>query len=249
MKTALIKYSFESIMYEISNEPVVLENGKFVKNKSCYFEGKRKFRGVGEQGIYCIVHSETYTFYKYFKNKGLKEIHYTAGFPKHSYDVIQMLKDLGFGDNKEIIIGNKKIKVVDFSREILKNIEKPKNYREVENVWVEIAGKYKGKNKKILMEALTSTLKGYEFAGSNINTGMSISIMAQLMFKGLINEKGVTAPEVSVQYKPFFQELSKRKIKIYENGKIINWNYFFLVFSLIGIFFIIFFIYTSLHSA
>jgi len=46
--------------------------------------------------------------------------------------------------------------------------------------------------------------------------------MAQLMFKGLINEKGVTAPEVSVQYKPFFQELSKRKIKIYENGKIIN---------------------------
>ena len=63
-----------------------------------------------------------------------------------------------------------------------------------------------------MMECLTTTLKGYEEAGSNINTGMSISIMGQLFLKGKIDEMGMMAPEVCVPTDDFFEELAKRKM-------------------------------------
>jgi len=40
--------------------------------------------------------------------------------------------------------------------------------------------------------------------------------------KEIIKEKGSFAPEAVVPPEPFFAELRKRKMEIYENGKIIN---------------------------
>src|SRR3989344_2032865 len=217
IKEFVIPYSIESIIYELTTEPVVLENGKFIKSKVCYYEGERKLKEVGKQNIYCIVHSEIYSFTKYFKKKGIKKIHYTAGFPEHSHKVLKFLIDLGFGSTEKIKIKDTEIKIIDFTREILKKNKQPKDYIEIENVWVECIGE-----KKILMECITKTKKGYEFAGSNINTGMTISIMAQLLYKKLINKIGVIAPEDCVPCNEFFEELKKREIKVFENGRRIN---------------------------
>ena len=72
------------------------------------------------------------------------------------------------------------------------------------------------------MDCLVKTLDGWENYGSNINTGMSISIMAQMLNKNLIKKYGITAPEESVPPAPFFGELNKRKIFVYEDNKKIN---------------------------
>ena len=150
-------------------------------------------------------------------------MHYAAGFPEHSHKVLKLLIDLGFGDNKIIYSEEgKAIKTLDFTREILKIAKHPKNYRETENVWLIAKGIKDNKEKIKTMECITSTLKGFEDAGSNINTGMTISIMAQLLFQGKIKEIGVTAPEVCVPHEEFFTELAKRKIIIYEDNKRIN---------------------------
>ena len=222
IKEFVMPYSIESIIYEITTEPVVLEGSKFVKNRTCYYEGMSKLREVGKQQIYCIVHSEVYTFYKYFKNKGIKSVHYTAGFPEHSHKVLKLLIGLGLGSKDKINVDGKEIKVLDFTREVLKIAEHPKNYKEIENVWVNMKGTKQNKEKTTLMECITKTIKGFEFAGSNINTGMTISIMAQLLKKGLINATGVNAPEACVPCKEFFEELANRKIYIYQDGTKIN---------------------------
>ncbi len=222
IKEFVIPYSIESIIYELTTSPVVLEGGKFVKSKACYYEGMNELREVGKQNTYCIVHSEVYTFNRYFRKKGLKRVHYTAGFPEHSHKVLKLLIDLGFGSKDFIKVNKSEVKVIDFTREILKYNKNPKDYKEEENVWVKVNGMKDGKKKTVLMECITRTIKGFEFAGSNINTGMTISIIGQLLKKKKIKVRGVTAPEACVPSNEFFRELAKRNMHVFEDGRKIN---------------------------
>ncbi len=212
-------YSIESIVHELTTDPIVLDNGKFKKTKACYFEGALKFKGIEKQNTYCIVHSEVFTFKKYFGKKGLKFVHYKAGFPEHSFRVLEVIIKLGFGSKEPINIKGVDLRPIDFTREILKKINRPKDYKETEDIWIKVYGKYKGKPKKIEMDCVVKTLNGWENYGSNVNTGMSISIMAQMLNRNLIKKIGITAPEESVPPKPFFRELKKRGMHIYIGKK------------------------------
>lgn len=222
IKKFILPYSIESIVHELTTDPIILDNGKFKKAKACTFEGELKFNGVKKQNTYCIVHSEVFTFKKYFGKKGLKFVHYKAGFPEHSFRVLDMIIKLGFGSKEPVKINGINLRPIDFTREVLKKIPRPKDYKETEDVWIKAYGKEKGKPKKIEMDCVVKTLKGWENAGSNVNTGMSISIMAQMLNQNLINKNGITAPEEAVPPMLFFKELKKRKILIYENNKKIN---------------------------
>lgn len=219
IKKFILPYSIESIVYELTTPPIILDNGNFKKIPACTHEGTIKFKKIGKQNTYCIVHSEVFTFYKYFKNKGLKFVHYKAGFPEHSFKTIDTLIKLGFGSKTPINIHGINIRPIDFTREVLKKIEKPKNYREIENIWIKVYGKLNGIKKKIEMDCIVNTLKSWEEAGSNVDTGMSISIMAQMLKKGFINKIGVTAPEIAVPHLEFFKGLKKRGMIVYYNNK------------------------------
>ncbi len=83
-------------------------------------------------------------------------------------------------------------------------------------------GRKDGRKKKILMECVVPPLKGWEDAGCNIDTGMPASIIAQMILKKIITKPGSYAPENIVPVEPFFAELRKRKMLVYENGKVIN---------------------------
>lgn len=222
IKKFVLPYSIESIVYELTTTPIVLEQGKFTKSRVCALEKIGPLKGVGKQVIYCIVHSEVFTFEKYFKNKGLEKVHYAAGFPVHSHKFLKLLIDLGFGSKDTIKLNGAEIKILDFTREVLKEEKHPKNYKEIENIWVKAIGEKYGKAKTITMNCITKTLKGFEDAGSNINTGMTISVMGQMLHQNKIKEAGVTAPEACVPCGYFFEELAKRKIAIFQDGKRLN---------------------------
>ena len=72
------------------------------------------------------------------------------------------------------------------------------------------------------MQCVVPTLKGWESAGCNIDTGMTVSIMAEMIKKGIIDEKVSFAPEAAVPPMPFFKELAKKKMIVYHKGKRIN---------------------------
>jgi len=222
IKKFVVPYSIPSIFKELTEDPITFHDGKFVREKRALCKGDLIFKGIGKQTVYCIVHSEVYSFSKYFRYKGLKNIHYMAGFPKHSIDVLFTLIDLNFNSEEEILVNGKKIRPIDFTTEVLKQLPIPKGYKEVENLWVKIYGKKNGKKTKTEMNCIVKTLKGWEEAGSNIDTGRTISIISQMLKKGFIKDKGVYAPEAVVPTEIFFKELSKRKMYIYENGKKIN---------------------------
>lgn len=222
LKKFVVPFSIQSIIEEFTDPAPILENNRFIKKTPLETIVEKDFREIGRQKCFFVRHPETFTFFKYFKNKGVKNIKFYAGFPDHSFDKIISMIDLGFGDKEEFNFKNAKIKPVEFLTETLKKIEIPKGYKEKENLWVEIEGKKDGSSKKILMECIVPTLKGWEDAGCNIDTGFPASIMAQMVKNGVIKEKGSFAPEKVVPPLPFFKELKKKKMIVLENGKRIN---------------------------
>jgi len=222
MRKFVVPFSIQSIIEEFTDLAPVLKNGHFIKKIPLNSVRKAYHRGIGVQKEFLSNHAETYTFYHYFKKKGLKNIRFYAGFPEHSFRTIMAFIETGLGSQKPINIAGKKIAPMAFLTQALKNVKVPKGYRETENLWIRILGQKDGKPKRMLMECLVPTLKGWEEAYTNIDTGMPISIMAQMIKKGVIGDKGSFAPEAVVPPIPFFKELRKRKMKIFENSKLIN---------------------------
>jgi len=222
IKKFVIPFSIQSIIEEFTDPAQIMENGNFMKVIPMDTLTEKHIRTVGNQRCFHVRHPETYTFYHYFKNKGVKDIKFYAGFPKHYFDFIKAIIDIGFEKDKEIIIKGSKEKTIDLLNELLRKLEFPKGYKEKENLWIIVKGKSKGKNKTVKMECLVPTLRGWEEAGCNIDTGMTVSIMAQMIKNGIVKKKGAFAPEAIVPPEPLFKELRKRNMIVYENGKIIN---------------------------
>ncbi|MDP3901536.1 MAG: saccharopine dehydrogenase C-terminal domain-containing protein [bacterium] len=222
IKKFVVPFSIESILEEFNAPAPYIMNKRWRKKMPLTSTTTRYFKSIGDQKIFLADHAETYTFYHYYKNKGCKNIYFWAGFPDHSTKVLKILTDLTFFDKKPIKFEGKSIRADEFLVQMLKRLKIPRGYKEWENLWVEISGHRARRKKKILMECLVPTLKGWEPAGCNIDTGMPASIMAQMIKNGRINKRGSFAPEGIVPEEPFFKELHKRQMAVYENGKKIN---------------------------
>ena len=78
------------------------------------------------------------------------------------------------------------------------------------------------KEKHTKIDCIVKTLSGWEDAGSNVDTGRTISIMSQMLFNKKIMKKGVFAPEAVIPHKEFIKELGKRSMEVYVNDRRIN---------------------------
>ena len=221
-KEFVVPFSIESVVYEFVHPATILENGKFIKKSPMLTIEEQHHKSIGKQKCFLAEHSEPYTFYHYFANKGLKNVRFYAGFPDHSFKTIKSLIDLGLNKSKKIEFRNTKVKPIDFLTAILRRLEIPQGYKETECLWLKVFGEKDGKKSLIEMDCVAPTLDGWEDAGCNIDTGIPASVIAQMIKEGVIKERGSFSPEAIVPTKPFFDELAKKQILIYENNKLIN---------------------------
>jgi len=222
IKKFVVPFSMPKIVEEFTAPAMNIKNGRFIKIEPMSSIIKLKDEFIGKEELLFIRHPETYTFYKYYKQKGVKNVRFFAGFPPHSFNKIEALIELGLTSKNKINFNGIKIAPMEFVNEVLKNLPIPEGYKEKEVVWVTSIGKKEGKIKKVAMRCIVQTIKGWEFAGCNIDTGMTISIIAQMIRNGAIKENGSFAPEAIIPPEPFFKELAKRKMTVYKNGKRIN---------------------------
>lgn len=225
MQKFVVPFSIQSVIEEFTDPAPIIENGNIVIKKPLENIRRRYHRGIGTQGEFLVDHAEIYTFNHYYKSKGLKNLRFYAGFPDAHFKPVMAFIEAGLGSKKPTISirgVKRKISPMTFLTQALKEVKVPEGYKETENLWVKIWGKKNNKNKVILMECVVPTLKGWEEDYTNIDTGMPISIMAQMIKNGIIDEKGTFSPEGVVPPIPYFRELRKRKMIVYENGKIIN---------------------------
>jgi saccharopine dehydrogenase (NAD+, L-lysine-forming) len=215
-------FSIPSIVEEFTEKATLLKRGKWIKVTPLKTIIPRRFKEIGKNKCFFVRHPEPYTFHFYYKNKGLKNIKFYAGFPDHSFYTIYNFIKLGLASKEKIKINDEEITPLNFLTETLRTIVPSKKYKEKEILWVYINGKVDGKNKKIKMECFTDTLKGWESAGCNIDTGIPASIIGQMIRKGEINSFGSFAPEIIVPPNLFFRRLKEKKMRVFMNNIQIN---------------------------
>jgi len=223
VKKFVVPFSIESIIEELTDPAPYVDDGKWLEKNPSETEVVREFRDIGSQKCYLVRHPETYTIFNDYKKLGLNNLRFYAGFPDHSLEILRKIIDLGFGDKNLIRFENSEIRPVDAVSRILTRLPRPANYSEKENLWVEISGKDKDKNIKIVkMECIVSTLPGWTNAGCNVDTGLPASIMAQMIRDGRVTEKGSFVPDGVIPTADFFNELKKKGMTVYQDGVAIN---------------------------
>lgn len=212
-----IVFSPYGLINEYTEDALVLDHGKIIKKKSMTGLEKILFqKPFGEMEAFLTSGGCSTLPYTY-KYKINKLDYKTIRYPGHCKRFKTIL-DLGFAEKKEIKIGNYHI----VPRDILAiNLTKklPKNEQDVVLLKV-ISEGYKNKKKMCLEYSMID----YYDEKNNITammrtTGYPVSIIAQMIENGLINERGVFCPEEIVPCKPFFEELKKRNIIIKKKYK------------------------------
>lgn len=222
MPVFVTPFSIDAISYEFSEPAKMLENGEFVHKYPDEASVDYYYKSIGKQKTRYTKHIEHHSFYEYLKDIGIQNISVFSSFPSHSYTALKTLVDLGLTSKEPVLVDGVSMRPLDFSIEALRKIPVPDGYTEKENLWLKVFGK-KGKEEKMVeMDCVAGTQPGWEDATCNIDTGFPAAITGQMILRGEIPEKGLFSPEFVMPPEPFFAELGKRKLLIYENGKRIN---------------------------
>lgn len=222
IKEFVAPFSIPSIVEEFVDPAPYLKNGKWYKKSPLESVKGKRYQEIGRNKCFMTRHPEPFTFYYYYKNKGLKNVRFYAGFPTHSFTAIYNFIKLGFSSKEKMHINGHEIVPLEFLTEILREAKIPEGYKESEVLWVEAIGQKDGKKKTIFMECIARTLPGWEDAGCNIDTGIPASIIGQMVIKGQIKAWGSFAPEAVVPKEEFFRALRERDMEVYMNSKLIN---------------------------
>lgn len=223
IKKFIVPFSIESVIEELTEPAPVVDDGKWIKKNPLDTEVIRDFREIGSQKCYLVRHPETYTFVQDYKNFGVKNVRFYAGFPDHSLEYLKKIIDLGLGAKNLLKFEGTDIRPVDALSRILTRLPRPENYTEKENLWVEVSGRDKKENIKIVrMECHVFPLPGWEQDGCNIDTGIPASIIAQMILNGKIKKYGSFSPDGAVPVDDFFKELKKNGMTVYQDGVAVN---------------------------
>ena len=223
MKIFLPPFSMDAITYEFDDMATVFLDGQYVQKSPKEETGiDHTYMEVGKQDVHYVKHVEQWTIAQFLKDKGVKNVVEYAGFPPHSYNVIKVLLENGFLSKVPLTVDGNEIRPIDATIEILRRIEIPQGYTEVENLWVKVYGTKDGQSHVEEMDAIARTLPGWEDGTCNIDTSFPMSIMAQMVKNGEIVGSGFHAPETIVPPELFFKHLGENKIEVFDNGKHIN---------------------------
>jgi len=209
-------YAIKTVIDEVLMPPPVLRNGKIVMEKPIGTPLSLQFdKPIGKVTGYYTIHSEVATMPEVFRNKGLKEIDFAYAYDPELIKIITALSRIGMTSKEKLKIDGCEISPYDFLAEVDKRIPRPeKDTRDIEVLRVDLWGTYKGKKRFVRVEDIAHYL--WNKSAGSVETGVPASIIAQWIAAGKISKPGVWAPEEIVDPLPFFRELKKRKIDVYE---------------------------------
>jgi saccharopine dehydrogenase-like NADP-dependent oxidoreductase len=222
VKKFVAPFSIPTIIEEFTAPAQIVQNGRMTKKLPLENIIEREFREIAKQKCFFCHHPETYTFYIFCKNKGVKNVKFYAGFPDHSFEAIANFIEFGLGSKEKIMVEDIEVEPVKVLSQTLRKVEFPNGYEEKENLWVEIFGKNGQDKKNVLMECIVNTLPGWEDAGCNVDTGLPAAIIGEMVRDGRIAKRGSFTPESVVPVEEFFKKIKERKMDVYMDGALVN---------------------------
>lgn len=220
IKEFVTPFCLSDVIRELTQPVWVYSEGKFVEIPAQSAKQVMNFPLIGEQTIYAVSHSEVFTYAKLFKDKGLENFVFYAGFPDHCKVVIDALAKLipfGPGESEEGVFletemitssGWSSVDPNNLAMALGKNGSQfPEGYTESEILWTSFFGTcLSGKKVIRTMHCEVPPIEDWENFGCNVDTAFPAAIIAEMVLEGKL-PSGVYSPENSVPPDEFFSRL------------------------------------------
>ncbi|MCM2304350.1 MAG: hypothetical protein NDJ72_06585, partial [Elusimicrobia bacterium] len=198
-------YSLQTLLEECSWPPAVFRRGKTIFLAP--FSGREPYRfpaPVGRQKPQFTIHSELATLPRTLR---AREVFFKIAFDDEFVDKMQTLRQAGLLEPENL----------PATLSILKRLPPaiPAAVEQHEVIQVLVRGREGSRPRRVLLEARVSA------SGETVDkdTAAPASIVAQQLARGEIARPGVYPPESIVRPGPFFDELRRRGIFLYKNGR------------------------------
>lgn len=221
--TFVAPFSMDAIAWEFTHPAKLLEDGVWVEKRPAECTLDYDYINMEKRRTYYTPHIEHFTFYEYLRNMGVKNIAVCSSFPKHSHAMIENLIAMGLLSKTPRDYHGQNVSPCELTTDILRDIPTPEGYREWENLWLYVEGVKEGKPYATRLDCYVETMKNWEFAGCNIDTGWPVSITAQMLANGEIPLAGVFAPESVMPTRHFLGRLEERNFRFFRDGKVYSY--------------------------
>lgn len=207
-----IVFSPYGLINEYVEDAIVLDHGRIIKKKSMTELEKIEFpKPFGRMEVFLTSGGCSTLPYTYKDKIGYLD-YKTIRYPGHC-EKFKTLLELGFAEEKPVKIRGKLIVPRDlFATLLVKTL--PINGKDVVLLKVLSKGMKDGKKRYLGYTMMDYYDEEHDITAMMRTTSFPVSIIAQMIERDIIEERGVFCSEEIVPCKPFFEELKKRKIQI-----------------------------------
>ncbi|MCI0616988.1 saccharopine dehydrogenase NADP-binding domain-containing protein [bacterium] len=206
-----IPYSLDTILDEFAMQPMVFRDGKPEAVAPMSGSEILDFPSpVGKVEALYTLHSEVAMFPRSFSS--LREASFKVAFPESFTSKMRFLVELGMASRDPIV---DKVSPRKLLLALAGNQNVPQDLpRDCDILQVTAKGKKKDKNITLVAQSIILPHPEWKIGAGALDTGVPLSIGAQMLANKTINEPGVLNPEIAVPRERFIEELKRRRINI-----------------------------------
>jgi len=215
----VITWSVKDLIDMYSRKVTIVKEGKVTKVEAMSGLEEITFPRVGKMeafytdGLRTLLHTV----------KDAKDMwEKTLRYPRH-IQKIKLLKTLGFFDEKPVEIGNISVSPRELTAKLLEKKLKKPEIPDIVAMLVKVSGVRNGRRLMYTYQMLERYDKKHKVTAMARTTAYTTSVVAQLLAKKAIEEKGVIPPEKLGMnerfYEKFMSAMKKRGIMVEESKK------------------------------
>ncbi len=168
---------------------------------------------IGRHEVYYVPHPETKTIPRSFPS--VRKVEVKGTWPHETMNMLRFLLDYGFYSGKPVKVGRRRVLPLQLIQEVLLNMPQAKTTR----LWgyglhVEVVGVRNGVRTKVVMKNSHPAMDRWGVNAYYNNVGIPLSVGAELIARGQVEDRGVLPPEKAYNPDIFIQELEKRGIGV-----------------------------------
>jgi saccharopine dehydrogenase-like NADP-dependent oxidoreductase len=211
-----VGYSLLTILDEGILNPVVFERGEFREVPP--FSGQETVNlpePVGTVTAHRAIHSEVATLPLTYRSKGIQECFFKINYDPVLLERLRFLIGLGMASTDPVEVRGQKIVPRDLLQALvaaLPQSDAPPDDHEV--LRVVVSGEEKGRPVTYTLDAFADADPKRGLSAVAIDTGVPPSVVAQMVARGDIRERGVYPPETCVEPGAFFAEIGRRGMRV-----------------------------------
>jgi lysine 6-dehydrogenase len=212
-------YSLRTVIDEFTLPPIILRDGELKEIPA--LSRKERFmlpEPINEIEGYYTLHSELATL-PMTLGKGVKDMDFIVAYPPEFTKTIMMLVRMGLASLSPVKVRGSEVRPYDVLAAVVDSFPRTEPELDLDVQRVELYGEFDGRSATLKYDAVTAPNDKWKIGGGTVDTGVPPSIAAQWLAKGTIKTRGVVPPESCVDPLPYFGELSRRGIRVYEHSE------------------------------